>query len=157
MTSACIVKDTWRIDTQVLLKFRNSIFEICLHLIKSNCNSDFLPSLMQTSSAGTSKEIPLHDCGLSLPAMLITLSFSFFEFSYSIEKFIQPRLLKSTCHPTRQSIRSILMCSLSNKYPRSPVRNGIIHRKSSTRLKYRTLIQRECRQFPRSHPQNLNF
>ena len=115
MTSACMFKDTLRNDTQVFLEFRDSIFEICLHLINSNCTSYFLPSLMLSSGARTSKEIPLHESGLSIPALLITLSLSFFEFSYSIKKFIQSRLLKSICHPTLQSIRRILMCSSWNK------------------------------------------
>ena len=37
--------------------------------------SCFLPSPMQRSGAGTSKQIPLHESGLSLPSKLIILSF----------------------------------------------------------------------------------
>ena len=122
--SACIFKDRLRNDTQVFLKFRDSIFEICLHLINSNFTSYFLPSSMLSSGAGTSKEIPLHESGLSLSAILITLSFSFFEFSCSIENFIQSPFLKSICHPKLQSNRKILMCFLWTKYPMSPVRSG---------------------------------
>ena len=68
-------------------KFRNSIFQICLHPINSHCTSYLPPSSMLSSGAGTSKEIPLQESSLSLHAILITLSFSFFEVSYSIEKF----------------------------------------------------------------------
>ena len=109
-----------RNDTQVFLNFVDSIFEICLHLINSNCTSCFLASSMLSSGAGTSKKIPLHESGISLPATLITVSFSFFEFSYSIGKFIQYRLLKSICHPTLQSIRRILMCSFLEQISNEP-------------------------------------
>ena len=78
MKSACIFKDTLRNDTQVFLKFRDSIFENCLHLINSNCTSYFLPSSMLSSGAGTSKKIPLHESGLSVPPVPITLSFFIF-------------------------------------------------------------------------------
>ena len=156
-TSACIFKDTLRNDTHVLLKFRDSIFEICLHLINSNCTSSFLPSLMLSSSAWTSKEIPLHKSGLSLPAILIVLSFSFFEFSYSIKKFIQSRLLKSKRHPILKSIRRILTCSLWNKYPMSPVRSGTTLRTSWTLQKNRTPTRQGCPQFLRLHPRTSDF
>ena len=155
MTSACIFNDTLRNDTQVFLKFRDSIFEICLHHINSNCTSYLIPSSMLSSNAGTSKEIPLHESGLSLPAILITLSFSFFDFSYSIEKFIQSCLIKSICHPTLQSIRRILMCSFWNRYPMSPLRSGTSLRTSWTPQKYRTPTRHGCPQFLRSHPPNL--
>ena len=121
LTSACILKDTLRKDTQVILIFRDSIFDVCLHLINSDFTSYFLHSSMLSSGAGTSREIPLHESGLSLPAILINLSFSFFEFSCSIKKIIQSRLLNSTCHLTFQSIRWILMCSFWNKSPMSPL------------------------------------
>ena len=88
MTSACIFKDTLRNHTQVFLKFRNSIFEFCLHLINFNCTLDFLLSLMQGSGAGTSNEIPLQEGALALLAILITLPFSFFDISYPLHQFI---------------------------------------------------------------------
>ena len=94
MKSPCIFKDTWRNDTQVALNFRDSIFEICLHLIHSNCTSYFVPSSKLSSGAGTSKEIPLEESGLSLPAILITLSFSFFEISYSLGKIYSILFIK---------------------------------------------------------------
>ena len=78
MTSACILKDTLRNDTQVFLKFRDSIFEVCLHLINSKFTPYFLPSSMLSSDSGTSNEIPHHESGLSLPAIPINFSFSFF-------------------------------------------------------------------------------
>ena len=78
LTSACIFKDTLRNHTQVFLKFRNSILEICLRLIKLNCTLHFLPSLMLSSGAGTSKDIPLQENGFALPAMLITLPTSIY-------------------------------------------------------------------------------
>ena len=46
MTSACILKDTLRNDTQVFLKFRDFILEICLHLINWNFTSYFLPTFI---------------------------------------------------------------------------------------------------------------
>ena len=85
MTLACIFKDTFRNDTQVLLKIRNSFLEICLHLINSNCSLNMLPSLMQSRCAGTSKEFPLQESGSSLPVILITLPFSSFEISCIIK------------------------------------------------------------------------
>ena len=124
MTSACFFKHTLRNDTQVFLKFGDYIFEVCLHLINSNFTSYFLPSSMLSCGAGTSKEIPLHESGLSLPAIPNTFSLSFSSFSCSIKNFIQSRLLNSTKHSTLQSIRWILMCFLWNKSPMSPVHNG---------------------------------
>ena len=56
MTSACNFKAILRNDTQVFLKFRNSNLEICLHLIKSNCTLNFLPSSVKSSGTGTSKK-----------------------------------------------------------------------------------------------------
>ena len=77
-----------RNHTQVFLRFRHSIFEICLHLINFNCTLDFLLSLMQSSGAGTSNEIPLQEIALALPAILITLPFSFFDITYPLHQFI---------------------------------------------------------------------
>ena len=88
MTSACIFKDTLRNHTQVFLKLGDSIIEICLHFINFNCTLDFLLSLMQSSGAGTSNEIPLQEGALALPAILITLPFSFFDVSYPLHQFI---------------------------------------------------------------------
>ena len=105
MTSACISKDTLRNDTQVCLKFSDSIFEICLHLINSNFTSYFLPSSMPSSGEGTSKEILLHESGLSLPAIPIAFYFSILEVSFSIKKFIPSPLFNSTWHLTLQLIR----------------------------------------------------
>ena len=87
MTSACIFKDTLRNHTQVFLKFRDSIIEICSHLINFNCTLDFLLSLMQSNDAGTSNEIPLQESAPALPAILITLPFSFFDISYPLHQF----------------------------------------------------------------------
>ena len=88
MTSACIFKDTLRNHTKVFLKFRDSTIDICLNLINFNCTLDFLLSLMQSSGAGTSNEIPLPESALALPAILITLPFSFFDISYPLHQFI---------------------------------------------------------------------
>ena len=81
MTSACILKDTLRNDTQVFLKFRNPIFEICLHLINSNFTPYFLTSSPLSDDAGTSKEIPPDESELSLPAIPITFWFKLLPFS----------------------------------------------------------------------------
>ena len=87
MTSACICKDALRNHTQVFLKFRDSILEICLHLIKLNCTLDFLPSMMLSSGAGTSNKIPFQESGLASSAILITLPFSFFEISCTVKNY----------------------------------------------------------------------
>ena len=87
MTSACIFKDALRNHTQAFLKFRDSIFEICLHLINFNFTLDFLPSMMLSSGAGTSNEIPLQERGLALLALLITLPLSIFEISCTIKNY----------------------------------------------------------------------
>ena len=73
MTSAWIFKDTLRNRTQVLLKFIDSIIEICLHLINLNCTLDSNISSMLSSGAGTTNEIPLQESGFAIPAILITL------------------------------------------------------------------------------------
>ena len=88
MTSACIFKDALRNHTQVFLTFRASIFEICLHLINLNGILESLLSLMRSSGAGTSNEIPLQESALTLPAILITLPFSFFDISYLLHQCI---------------------------------------------------------------------
>ena len=88
MTSACIFKDTLRNHSQVFLKFRDSIIKVCLHLINFNCTLDFLLSLMQSSGAGTSNDIPLQEKALALPAILNSLPFSFFDISYPLHQFI---------------------------------------------------------------------
>ena len=73
MTSASIFKETLRNHTQVFLKLRASIIEICLHLINLNCTLDSYLSLMLSSGEGLSNENPLHESGFALPAILITL------------------------------------------------------------------------------------
>ena len=113
MTSACIFKDTLRNDTQVFLKFRNSIFEICLRIINSSFTSNFLLPLIRSSGAATSKEVPLKNSEVSLPAIPITLLFSFFKSNCSSKKFFNFISHKSTCHPI---FRLILTCSMSNKH-----------------------------------------
>ena len=158
MTSACILKDTLRNDNQVLLKFRDSFFEICVHLMNSNCTSYFLPSLMLSSGAGTTKKIPLNSSEVSLPAIPITLSFSFFQFSWSIKTFSWWRLLNWTWYLTLQWIRWILMCFLWNKSPMSPM--GLVHKGTTLRIcrnpqRCRRITQQGCPQLPRSQPPNL--
>ena len=88
MTSACIFKDALRNHTQAFLKFTDSIFEICLHLINLNGTLESLLSLMRSSGAGTSNEIPLQESAFTLPAILITLPFLFFDISYLLHQFI---------------------------------------------------------------------
>ena len=56
MTSACISKDTLSNNTQVFLKYKIFIFEICLHLINFNFTPYFLTSL--TQERGYIKPIP---------------------------------------------------------------------------------------------------
>ena len=75
MTSACILRDTFRNNTQVFPKFIDSFFEICLHPINSNLTPYFPTSSPLTSYAGTSNETPLDENELSLPAIPITFWF----------------------------------------------------------------------------------
>ena len=88
MMSACIFKDALRNHIQAFLKFRDSIFEICLHLINLNGTLESLLSLMRSSGAGTSNEIPLQGSAHALPAVLIILPFSFFDISYLLHQLI---------------------------------------------------------------------
>ena len=124
MTSSCIFKDTLRNHTQVFLKFRDSIIETCLHLINSNFASYFLPSSLQSSGAGTSNEFPLHESGLAISAILITLPFSFSDISYSLDLFIQfcffnylQILQPSWRHLIHHRIRLTLMFFMWNNHP----------------------------------------
>ena len=124
MTSACIFKDTSGNDTQVFLKFRNSILEICLHLINSNFTSYFLPSSMQSSGAGTSNGIPLQKSGLALSAILITLPFFFLEISYSLDKIYSILFIKFSSNNSMASSDSdvFFLEQISNEP--SPQRNN---------------------------------
>ena len=88
MTSACIFKDILKNHTQIFLEFRNSILRfVYISLTSTALLNSFLP-LMQISGAGTSNEIPLQENALALPAILITLPFSFFDISYLLHQFI---------------------------------------------------------------------
>ena len=67
VTSACIFKDTLRNDTQVLLIFKISIFEICFHPINSNCTPYFLTSPTLTRDAARSKKSRLKKMNYHCP------------------------------------------------------------------------------------------
>ena len=153
MTSACILKDTLRNDTQMFLKFRDSIFEICLHLINSNFTSYFLTHRCWAAAREHQRKSRFMKVDYHYP-QYCSLFLFYFSNSVARSKNYLFFFLNSTCPLKFRLIRWIPICSLWNKYPMSPIRNGIILRISSTRLKYRTLMQRECPQFPRSHPQN---
>ena len=86
MASACIFKDILGNHTQKFLEFKNSILRFVYISFNFNLTS-YLP-LMQSSGAGTSNEIPLQESALALPAILITLPFSFFDNSYLLHQFI---------------------------------------------------------------------
>ena len=58
MTSAGIFKDTFGNDTQVVLNFKNSVFEIRFNAINFNFNPYLLTSSTLTGNVGTSREIP---------------------------------------------------------------------------------------------------
>ena len=57
------------------------------HLTSTALLTSYLP-LMQSSGAGTSNEIPLQESALALPAIPITLPFSFFDISCLLHQFI---------------------------------------------------------------------
>ena len=86
MTSACIVKDTLRNGSQVFLKFRDSVFEICLHLINLNFTSYYLASSPLSSDAGTSKKIPLDE-----KRNILTLNTDHFLISTSSIQLLQQK------------------------------------------------------------------
>ena len=151
MTSACIFEDTFRNDTQVFLKIRISILEICLHLINSNFTSYSLPS----STQRTSNKIPLQKNGLALSTILITLLFSFFEISFSLDKFIYSCLIK--CPPIFRWLRVIPTCSMWNKSQTNLVHSGTTHQMSLNRLRNSKPTRKGCPQSHRSHPQNPEF
>ena len=134
MRSACIFKDTLRNDTRVFLKFRNFIFEVCLHLINPNCTLYFLPSVMLSSRARTSNEIPLQESGLALSAILITLPFSFLEITYSLEKIHSILYIKMTSNISMASSDSdVFFVEQSSNEP-SPQRNNSPNILNSTEL-----------------------
>ena len=139
----------------MFLKLRNSIFEICLHLINSYCTLYFLPSVMLSSGAGTSKEIPLPESGLALPAILITLPFLLLKSVIHLIKFIQSCLIK--CPPIFRWLRVIPTCSLWNKSQTDLVHSGTTRQISSIQLKYPKPTRHGCPQSRRSHPQNPEF
>ena len=88
MTSACMFKDILRNHTQIFLESKNFILRLFTsHLTSTALLTSYLPS-MQSSGAGTSNEIPLQESALALPAILITLPFSFFDISYLLHQFI---------------------------------------------------------------------
>ena len=122
MTSARIVRDTSRNHTQVFLRFRNSYLEIYLNLIYLNFTLDLLPSIMLSSGARTSNEIPLRKSGLALPAILITFPFSFSEISNLLHKLIQFCLIN--CPPIFRWLRVIRTCSMWNQPQTNLVHSG---------------------------------
>ena len=134
MTSACIFKDTLTNDTQMFLKFRNSILKICLHLISSNFTSYFIPSSMQSSGAGTSNEIRLQKSGLALSAILITLTFSFFEIRYSPDKIHSILLIKISSNISMASSASDVFYVEQISNEPSPQRNNSPNILNSTEL-----------------------
>ena len=73
MTSACIFKDTLRNHTQVFLEFRNSILRFVYVSSTPTSRPTSHLSVMHSSGAGTSKEIPLQESGRLSSAILITL------------------------------------------------------------------------------------
>ena len=134
MTSACIFKDTLRNDTQVVLEFRTSILEICLHLINSNFTSYFLHSSMQSSGAGTSNKILLQESRLALPAILITLPFSFFEISYSLDKNFSILFIKMSSNISMASSGSDVFYVEQISNEPSPQRNNLPKILNSTEI-----------------------
>ena len=144
MTSACIFKDALKNHTQIFLKFGESIFEICLHLINLNATLESLLSLMRRSGAGTSKEIPLQESALTLPAILITLPFSFFNISYLLHQFIT-LISKMTSNIPR--LLMTLMCSMWNKAQVNLVHKDTIPPIFSTQPRYPNNTGHGCPQY----------
>ena len=124
MTSACIFKNAMRNHTQVFLKIRNSILEICSHLISSNFASYFLPSLMHSSGAGTSNKNPLQESGLAFPEILITLPVSFFKISYPPAKIYSILYNKMTSNISMASSDSDVFYVEQSSNDPSPQRNN---------------------------------
>ena len=122
-----------RNHTQVFLKFRDSISEICLHLINFNCTLDFLFSLLQSSGAGTSNKIPLQESALALTAILITLPFSFFDISYPLHQFIN-LISKVTSNISMASDESDVFCVEQSSSELSPQRHNTPNILNSTEI-----------------------
>ena len=81
MASACSFEDPLRKDTKVFLKFKISIFEICLHPINFNFTPYFLTSSTLTRNAGTSGKIPFDAKRIILTRNTNHFSKSIFLFS----------------------------------------------------------------------------
>ena len=89
---------------------------------------------MLGSGAGTLGETPLHESGLSLPAILITLSFSFFEFSCLMKEICLTSFIKVNMS-SNTSINSedpdvFFLEQVSNEH--SPQRNNSPNIRNST-------------------------
>ena len=141
MTSACILKDILRNHTQLFLEFRNSILRfVYMSSTSTALLTSYLP-LMQSSGAGTSNEIPLQERALALPAILITLPFSFFDISYLLHQFII-LISKMT-----SNISMTLMCSMWNKAQVNLVHKDTIRPIFSTQPRYPNSTRHGCPQY----------
>ena len=152
MTSACIFNDTLRNHTQVFLKFRDSIIEICLHLINFNCTLDFQLSLMQSCGAGTSNEIPLQESALVLPATLITFPFSFFDISYPLHQ-IMILISKMSSNISMSSDDSDIF-HVEQSSSELSLHKDTIRPIFSTQPRYPSSTRHGCSQYRQWHPQN---
>ena len=122
MTSACIFKDTLRNDTQVFLKFRDSVFEICSQLELHFLLLTFIDAEQRSGNITgnpASQKWTIINRNTDHSLIFIISQIQLFD-----QEFIQFPFLKPTNHPTLQSFRRILMCSLWSRYPMSPVRSG---------------------------------
>ena len=137
MTSACVSKNTLMDDTQVFLKFRDSTFEICLHLINSNFTSYFLSSSMLSGGAGTSKHLTPGDACLLTFVYSMTSSGNFLK-SSSLYYFSSSLSLTIAMNPLvsldSSSIESDVFYVERSSEESSPIKNNTPASFSSTEL-----------------------
>ena len=90
--------------------------------------------MMLSSGAGTSNEIPLQESGLALPAILITLPFSFFEISYLLAKSYSILYFKMTSSISMASTDFDVFCVEQSSNEPGPQRNNSLTILNSTEL-----------------------
>ena len=133
MTSAYIFKDILSNHTQMFLEFRNSILRfVHISLTSTALLTSYLP-LMQSRDAGTSNEIPLQESALALPAILITLPFSFSDISYLLHQFVF-LISKMTSNISRASDASDVFYVEQSSSELSPQRHNTPNILNSTEI-----------------------
>ena len=133
MTSACILKDILRNHTQIFLEFKIFFLRFVYISFNFNCTLDFLPAIDAEQRRGNIKQIPLQASAVVLPAVLITLPFSFFDISYRLHQFII-LISKMTSNISMASNDSDVFYVEQNSSEISPQRNKTPNILNSTEI-----------------------